>query len=50
MYVHIDAIQYNTRQETEMSGMDFRLWTSDPFEVDYRGTGKETAGHKNSKT
>ncbi|WP_194777182.1 hypothetical protein [Pararhodonellum marinum] len=59
MYVRNDArkkvIQYNSRQQTEMSGTslsddrracpttagDFRLRTSDPFEEEYWVTGKE---------
>ena len=46
MYARNDAskmeIHHNSRQESEMSGTsDFRLRTSDPFEVEYWVTGKE---------
>jgi hypothetical protein len=57
MYVRSDAsktlIEYNSRQETEISGTsDFRLRTSLPtgqagdlFEVEYWVTGKEAVNH-----
>jgi hypothetical protein len=50
MYVRNDAskmeIQYNSRQETEMFGTsDFRLLTSNLFEVEYWATGKEADNH-----
>ena len=50
MYVRNDAskmvIQYNSRQETEMSDTsDFRHRTSDLFEVEYWVTCKEADHH-----
>jgi len=50
MYIRSDAskilIEHNSRQETEMSGTsDFRLRTSDVFEVEYWVTGKEADNH-----
>ena len=55
MYVRNDAgkmvIQYNSRQKTEMSGTsDFRLPTSNKFEVEYWVTGKEADNHKKKST